>query len=120
MIIWSKNNRACTTTWSTLLILEQISAAFVDSNAIKIQNFTFWNQAGSSDIRKLLANTLAIQMDNIFTMIRGAQYESNVTKETATSGIVDLLTVAEKTVSDLAELNDRNYVFWAGENTHEN
>ncbi|HBF38907.1 MAG TPA: hypothetical protein DDW50_16500 [Firmicutes bacterium] len=120
MIPWSKNNRACTTTWSTLLILDQISAPFVDSSVIKMQEFTFWNHASSSDMRRILATTLAIQMDNIFIMIRGAQYETGITKETVTSGIAGLLTDGDKTVNDLADLNDSNYVFWTGDNTHEN
>jgi hypothetical protein len=120
MFTWNKNNRACTTTWSTLLILDQINAAFIDSSAIQIRDFTFWNKTGSSDMRNVLANTLAIQMDNIFTIIRGAQYENGVTKETAINGIMNILSVGDQTVSDLAELNNRNYVFWNGDNPREN
>lgn len=120
MFTWNKNHRACTTTWTTLIILDQIDTPFVDSPTVKIQDFTFWNQAGSSDMRKLMANTLAIQMDNIFTMTRGAQYNSNSMKEAVINGMVNILTVGNKTISDLAEFNDSNYTFWTGENTHEN
>lgn len=120
MFTWSKNNRACTTTWSTLLILDQISAAFSDSGALKIQDFTFWNKTGSSEMRKLMANTLATQMDNIFTMIRGAQYEKGVTKENAINGMMNILAVGDQTVSGLAELNNNNYAFWNGDKAGEN
>jgi len=119
MATWNKNNRACTTTWFTLIILDQISATFADSSSIKIHDFTFWNQTGSADLRKLLASTLATQMDNIFTMVRGAQYEGGVTKEGAIQALVNILTVSDKTISDLAELNNSNYIFWTGESAHE-
>ncbi len=46
-----------------------------------------------------MANTLATQMDNIFTMIRGAQYERGVTKEIAINGMMNILTVGDQTVS---------------------
>ena len=120
MFTWSKNNRACTTTWSTLLILDQISAAFNDSGLLKIQDFTFWNKTGSTEMRQLMATTLATQMDNIFTMIRGAQYESTVTKEIAINGMINILTGGAQTVSDLAEFNNNSYAFWNGDKLGEN
>lgn len=115
MFTWSKNNRACTTTWSTLLILDQIKEVFKDSGTIKIQDFSFWSKTASSDMRKLMANTLAIQMDNIFSMILGAKHEEGKTKDTAVADIVSILTNGDKTVLELAEVNDKNYLFWKEE-----
>jgi purine-cytosine permease-like protein len=112
MFTWSKNNRACTTTWSTLVVLDQIKDVFNDSGTLKICDFTFWNRAASSNMKRLMASTLAIQMDNVFTMIRGAKYEDGITKDKAISDIVDILVNGDKTVLDLAEVNDNNYLFW--------
>lgn len=112
MSTWSKNNRACTTTWTTLIVLDQIKETFKDSGIKKMSDLTFWNKAASSEMRKIMATTLSIQIDNIFTMVRGAKYESGRTKEMAIADILDLLQKEDKTVADLAKTNDKNYLMW--------
>ena len=112
MFTWSKDNRACDTTWSTLSVLKQSAEDFAGSGTVKVQELAFWNKAASSDTRKIDAHTLAIQMDNAFTKIRGAKYEANITKEKAINDMLVILTNGDKTVADLAEINDSNYLFW--------
>lgn len=109
---WSKNNRACTTTWSTLTVLDQLKEIFKDSGNMKMQQLTFWSNADTSAMRELKTSALATQMDNIFTMIRGATYEENKSKESAIQDMKKIMTTADKTVSDLAAANDDNYLFW--------
>ncbi len=112
MANWTKNNRACTTTWTTLRVLDQNKRVFKDSGPVKMSELTFWNAAASSDLRKLQATTIANQMDNVFRDIRKANFEAGVTKEEAVAAIIDTLTVADKTISDLAAAIDAKYLFW--------
>jgi hypothetical protein len=112
MADWTKNNRACTTTWTTLRVLDQNDKVFNDSGNVKMSGLTFWNAAASADMRKLQATTLATQMDNTFRMIRKANFEAGVTKEAAIAAMIDILTTEDKTISDLAAAIDEKYLFW--------
>ena len=118
MAIWSKNNRACTTTWTTLRVLDQLDEVFKDSGDLLMSELGFWNDAASADIRKQQASALASQMDNVFRLIRRAKYEWHVGRKRAVSGMVGVLTDSEATVSQLAEVIDRMYMFW-GEDSDE-
>lgn len=77
-----------------------------------MKQLTFWNAAASAPVRTLQAKTLSFQMDNVFRLIRGAEYEAGVTRTKATGDMVAVLTDGEKTIADLAEVNDSNYKFW--------
>lgn len=112
MANWSKNNRACKTTWSTLRILGQLDAVFKDAGQLKISQLAFWNQTSSDDLRKSVGRMLAIQLDNIFREIRGARYEIGLTTQASIDGMVNVLTNADATVADLAAKNDDNYLFY--------
>lgn len=114
MANWSSNNRACTTTWTTLRVLAQISESlpFKDAGTVKMKELLYWNQTASSEMRQIQAKTLAIMMDNVFRQIRGAKYEDGVSNETAVNDIVNILVNPDKTIADLAETNDKNYLFW--------
>jgi len=113
---WNRNNRACGTTWTTLRVLDQSFKVFKDSGDVKMSDLTYWNQAADADIRTIQAGALANQMDNVFRQIRRAEYEEGVTREKAVGDIVKTLTNENKTISDLAEINDDNYKFWGEEN----
>lgn len=115
MAIWNRNNRACTTTWTTLRVLDQNKKVFKDSGNVKMSELTYWNLTASADMRKLQATTLANQMDNIFRQIRRAEYEEGVTKEKAVNDMVNTLTTEEKTISHLADIIDADYLFWGEE-----
>jgi hypothetical protein len=115
MADWSRNHRACATTWTTLLVLHQSRKTFDKAGIVPMTELTFWNQAASAAMRTLQAKTLAAQMDNVFCMVRGATYEAGVTRAKATADMVEVLTDADKTIADLAEVNDANYKFWGEE-----
>jgi hypothetical protein len=115
MADWSRNHRACATTWTTLLILHQNRKTFDKSGDVKMAELTFWNQTASAPMRTLQAKTLAAQIDNMFRLTRGAQYEAGVTRTKATTDISDTLVDSDKTIADLAEVNDANYRFWGEE-----
>lgn len=115
MSIWNRNNRACTVTWITLRVLDQNNKVFRESGVVRMPELTFWNQAASSEMRKLQATVISNQMDNFFRQIHRAVYEEGVAREKAVSGMVNILTDEEKTISDLAEAADANYQFWGEE-----
>ncbi|WP_345972167.1 hypothetical protein [Sulfurimonas diazotrophicus] len=115
MAYWSKNNRACKTTWSTLKLLDQLDTVFLEAGELKIKELTFFNQTSSTDQRKAAARMLAIQLDNVFREVRGATYEEDITGEQAIDSMLKVLTTPEATVSDLAEKCDVSYNFYGEE-----
>lgn len=112
MADWSSNNRACTTLWSTLFSMQQLSTNFDDSGDLSMSDLTFFNTLGSSELRKQQANILADQLDHIFRIGRGAKYEDNIDRTKAISSIVKILTDGKKLVKDLSKTVDDSYKFW--------
>ena len=92
--------------------MEQLSTNFDDSENLKMNDLTFYNALGSADLRKQQAIIIADQLDNIFRIGRGAQYETNINRTTAISNIVQILTDEEKLVKELALTVDDAYNFW--------
>jgi len=43
METWNRNNRACTTTWTTLRLLHQTIEKFETAGLITMENLAFWN-----------------------------------------------------------------------------
>lgn len=117
MAEWSKNNRACKTTWFTLYVLNQHQEPFPAAGAVKMNQLTFYTQTDDGGLRKVLARSLAIAMDNNFRLIRGAKFEKGVDPAAALNDMVDMLLKQDKTMADLAAVIDKNYLF-IGE-THE-
>ena len=109
---WSVNNRACTSVWIALRLLEQNKKVFASSGTITMNRLLFWNAAASGELRKLQARTLAKQMDNIFRSIDGAEFEDGITVSAAVQSMVEILIVKEQTIADLATVCDGNYRFW--------
>ncbi|MDJ1498911.1 hypothetical protein QNI19_38645 [Cytophagaceae bacterium DM2B3-1] len=112
MADWSKNNRACTTLWTTLFLMQQLSTNFDDSGDLKMSDLTFYNTLGSSELRKQQAKIVADQLDNIFRIGRGAKYEENVDRGKAMNGMIEILTEESKQIKDLASNVDDSYRFW--------
>jgi len=114
MSVWNANNRACTTTWLTLRVMGQIpqDLVFRDTGQVKMNELMYWGELSSLDIKQTQARSLAVTMDNIFRMIRGAKYEEGKTNQQAITDITNTFLDAEKTIADLAEINDANYYFW--------
>lgn len=112
MTEWAKNNRACTTLWSTLFNMQQLFTNFDDSGELKINDLTFYNALGSADLRSQQATIISDQLDNIFRLGRGAKYEDGIDRTIAMSGMVEILTDENKTIADLASNIDDSYNFW--------
>ena len=113
MATWSRNHRACETTWTTLFSLTQLRAVFGESGDLPMSQLTFWTQPG--DTRQVRAQTLGTQMDRIFVRLRGAKYEDGVTQAGAISALVASLLDESGTVADLADTADVHYRFFGEE-----
>lgn len=111
MAEWSANNRACKTTWFTLFVLNQHQEAFPEAGKLKMKDLTFYSRTADTDLRKTMARDLAIALDNNFRLIRGADFEQGVKVGAAINGMVDVLLDEDKTMTDLAMVNDNNYRF---------
>ena len=111
MAEWSKNNLACRRTWGTLRILDQNKKVFKDSGTIKMKALTFWSALDDAAMSALKARSLAVQLHNFFTEVRGAKLEQGITKVKAVKKTAAVLGQAEKTMADLAESLDASYLF---------
>lgn len=114
---WSSNNVACRTVGSALMVFEQISEnqSFKSTGEIKIGDLPFYPHDGSMDIVETRAKSLAIQLDKSFRMMRGATYEENMTQVSAVNTLVEILKNKERTISDLADKADDQYLFFREE-----
>ena len=114
MSYWTVNNRSATTTWLTLKLLAQIpkDEIFKDAGLRRMDELLFWNKSSSEKVRKIQVVSLSIMMDNAFRDIRGAAYEDGINSEEAIEDIRQTMLNPDNTVSDLAEINDKNYLFW--------
>jgi hypothetical protein len=108
---WSKNNRAHALTWYSLYVLDQLKTGFVDSEELTVGDLTFWGALSSNDMKRLQANTLGINLDNMFRMIFNAELEDDVAREDAISAMQEALRSAETTLPELAAIADENYAF---------
>jgi hypothetical protein len=115
MADWNKNNRACTTTWSTLRVLAQHEEVFSRSGSLAMKQLTFWNPTVTAQMKDLQVQTLARQMDNVFRKIRKAKYESGVDTDRAIGDMTTVMINGDKTVSELASIIDDDYAFWGEE-----
>ena len=93
---WNKNNRACKTTWLTLLLLDQHQSAFAQAGAIKMEQLSFWSGGGSADFRAVRAETLLNQLDNNFRLVRGAEFEQGIDEPTAKAALRGVLLDGEQ------------------------
>lgn len=115
---WSKEIRACKTTWLTLLGLDQIQSAFPQAGDIKMNEMTFWSAGGGADLRATRAETLLNQIDNTFRIIRGAKFEEGTNENDAKAALRGVLLDSEQTVADLAAAANTHYLF-LGETSNE-
>ncbi len=117
MANWTKNNLSCSTTWLTLVVLDQIDSDFKDSGSIPVNKFKYWNQSASENMREIQICSLAKMIDNMFIKIHGAKYEMGGTEDkeksiNAVNAITETLLSSTKTMSELAEIIDPHYLFW--------
>jgi hypothetical protein len=109
---WSPNNRACTSTWMALRLLDQSALVFPRSGSVPMRQLAYWNTVASDQMRQLQARTLAKQIDNIFRIIDGATLEPGGTADAAVEVMTATLVDGDRTMAEFAEINDHLYRFW--------
>lgn len=112
MAEWNPNNLACQCTWAELFVLRQSRKSFSNSGNVKMQDMLFFNPAAGSSTLENEAKMLADELDNIFRKVDGARFEDGVTRAKALADTVAILKQANKTMTELAEVIDINYLFW--------
>jgi len=110
---WQKSNRAARTTWLALWDLKQIpnDLLFEEAGAYKMDQLTFWARSSSAEMRQLQARAIALAIDDNFRG-RGAQYEQGRDGGKAHQDTANILSDEKKTIANLAEACDKNYLFW--------
>lgn len=116
MAEWSTNNRACTTLWTSFFVMRQLVTNFDDSGDLPMSDLTFFNTSASAELRQQQAIIIADQLDIVFRLGRGAQYESNIDRTIAITNMIEILIDGKKLMKDLAKAVDDAYKFW-GETT---
>src|SRR5215212_10998299 len=111
MADWSPDKSSCLSTWMALRVLEQSSLVFPKSGLVPMRELAFWSTVASEAMRNLEAHTLAKEMDNIFRLIDGATLAPGATIATAVDFITAILVDGNRTVAELAEVNDQLYHF---------
>jgi hypothetical protein len=111
MADWDKGKVHCLVTWMTMVDLGQTKKGFDGAGPTKMTSLAFWTPNDSASLRKAKARTIAIQADNLFRRYWGAKYEQGKSRTTAINAAVRTLTDKDKTLADLSEVNDENYLY---------
>jgi len=110
MANWNSDNPSHVDTWFSLFRLKQTRKPFDAAGSLKMSDLLFFNPTSSEDYLKIEATLIANKIDQQFT-IGGAKLESNISKNVAILDMITTLLDMDKTILDLAEVNDKNYCF---------
>jgi hypothetical protein len=110
---WKIDRSACLHTWGVLLGLGERNGAFSQEGASKVNTFEFWVDTDSADIRAIKAGGLAAALDVNFDLQFLARYVAGSNKAAAIAKMSAVLVSGDKTMSDLADVVEANYVFRA-------
>ncbi|MBC7982809.1 MAG: hypothetical protein H7Y02_03045 [Candidatus Obscuribacterales bacterium] len=109
---WSNNNLAHRHTWMGLIVLRELNnKTFDKAGALLMNSLASWSDLDSATMRATKSNTLAAQIDNIFRLFQGAQYESGITRAAAVKCMSTVLQTRSKTVKELGHCADDCYRF---------
>ena len=110
MANWTANNPAQVDTWFSLFRLGQTRKPFSTAGNVTMSDLTFFNPLVGKDSLKVEATLIADTIDRVLTSW-GAQLEKNISRNTALNEMIKILLDKDKTIFDLAEKNDENYLF---------
>lgn len=108
---WSNNHSEDVATWGALYILEESRKTFDQSGGVLMKDLKFFVPGSGTNVLRMRATALAVQMHNMFTVAFGAERETGVSVKKAVGDMVTVLMTATKTMEELADINDSNYVF---------
>lgn len=110
MANWTADKPAHVDTWYALYRLGQINEQGDKSGDIKMSEMTYFNPTVSTDSLKIEVTLIADTIDRLFTTF-GAKLENNISRNKALVDMINILVDKDKTILDLAEKNDENYLF---------
>ncbi|MCH7411386.1 hypothetical protein MM239_18480 [Belliella sp. DSM 111904] len=110
MTNWTAEKSAHLDTWFSLLRLGQIRKPFNISGKIKMSELTYYDPTVSKDSFKVEVALIAHTIDNVLTSY-GAKLKNNISRKTALNNMIKVLLNKEKTILDLAEINNENYFY---------
>jgi hypothetical protein len=110
MHTWDKNDKACSSIYEILYSLDEQRMDFEHCGALKMFQLRFSNPAESGDSIDVSASALASRIDDRLIKKYGAKYKPD-SQSHAVSDILTVLLDKNKTVNDLGETNDKNYLF---------
>lgn len=110
---WSKDVRACKTLWTTLVALDQMSEQelFGTAGQKLMKDLTYFASIAGGGTLETRTKGLAFDLDQVFKSLRGAKFESGVTRVAAIDAMYGVLIEPEQTVEQLAEVVDAQYEF---------
>lgn len=110
MANWNSDNPSHVDTWFSLFRLKQIRTHFEEAGALKMSDLLFYNPTSGEDYLRIEATLIANTIDRQFTSW-GANLENNVSRNSAILDMINTLLNKDKSILDLAEVNDKNYFF---------
>ncbi len=110
---WSNNNLAHVHTWLCMIALHELptTSTFDVSGDKTMNGLAFWSDLDTVAQRATKANTLASQMDNIFRLFQGAEYEPGIERAMAVQSMSGILQDATQKLKNLAASADACYRF---------
>jgi hypothetical protein len=84
---------------------------FKDAGEIRMKELAWWNPADSAAARRLAAEALVSQLDQMFVLGLRAKYEAGYSRTRAVSAMADSLVQPEITVCELSVAVDEAYQF---------
>lgn len=108
---WSKNNRAHACLWLGLRMLDELDTDFRSAGELLVRDLTGSNALGSDAAKRQHAQTLAIQLDNMFRMIFRAAYEDGIDRVSAVDALFAGLASADTPLPVLGAIADASYHF---------
>lgn len=84
--------------------------AFATAGAYTMSQLLFFNVAASSDIQSASAKMLASKIDSELADGYNASYQSPADSESSIAALVSVLSDADKTVTELADVVFQNYL----------
>lgn len=110
MTKWTSEKPSHVDTWFSLFRLRQTRKHFAEAGDSKMSDLLFYNPTSSNEYLKIEATLIANTIDKQFTSW-GASLENNVSRNAAIFEMITVLLDKDKTILELAEVNDKNYFF---------
>jgi hypothetical protein len=108
---WTNNNLACINTWAFLRALQQLKPVFKDAGDLTMKELAWWSPADSAAARRLAAEALASQLDQMFIVGLRAKYEAGYNRTKAVAAMADKLVQPDTTVCQFSVAVDEAYQF---------